>query len=305
MNKRIGTGLLTMAAIVAAIWACMFQVAENEYAVVARLGDPRRVIDQAGLHFKWPPPFDSVIRIDGRVHVLDPESDEYLTGDKKNVNVDSFMAWRVEDPIQFLVSVTSLRGAEARLTDVLRSVVGDVLGAHNFSTLVSSEERETTMSGVVDRITEMVASRAKESFGVRVEVVRIKRLNFPSQNKKAVFQRMEAERSSFAAQYRSEGLEQYEKIKAEADRVEAELISEAERKAREIRGQADAEAAEIYARAYGQDPEFYEFLRSLEVLDKVLGYRSTMIVPSDHELIQVLHGPTERSTAATGGSGKN
>lgn len=269
-------------------YTCLFQVKENEYAVVTRFGDPRRQIDDAGLHLKWPPPIDSLIKIDGRVHILDPEPNEYLTSDKKNIIVDSFLAWSVEDPLKYLVSVRSLEEAELRLTDVLRSVIGDVLSACPFVSLVSSEADQSLMHEVVARMTDVAAGKAAENFGIHVQAIRIKRLNFPTQNKRAVFRRMEAERESFATGFRSEGVEQYEKIKADANRTEAELIAEAERRAKELRGEADAEATRIYNEAYSMDPELYEFLRNLEMLENVLGNESTLILPSDHELLEVL-----------------
>ena len=204
---------------------------------------------------------------------------------------DSFLAWSVDDPIRYMVSVANRAGAEARLTDVLRSVVGDVVSSHDFAALVSHQPQEIDLKDVVAKVTEVARAKAEESFGIEVRAVRIKRLNFPPQNKQAVFQRMEAERKSFAAAFRSEGLEKSQKIKADADLVEAKLLAESERKARELRGQADAEAARIYADAYGKDAELYRFLRSLEALDEVLGVKSTVILPADHELVKVLDGP--------------
>ncbi len=284
-----------------ACWACLFQVNENEHVIVARFGDPRRVISEAGLAFKWPPPVDVVIRIDGRMHVLDPQPDEYLTGDKKNVMVDSFLAWSVDDPLKFLKSVGSRMVAESRLTDVLRSVVGDVLSAEPFASLVSNEAHETTLRDMEERITAAAAAEAQASYGVSVAAVRIKRLNYPLQNKQAVFRRMEQERESIAQGIRSEGTEQYERIKADADREEVEMVSAAERRAQELRGEAEAEATRIYTEAHSRDPDLYQFLRSLETLEKILDEGSTVILPSDHELLKVLE---EQRAAAPPASGQ-
>ncbi len=289
--KRIVVACVAAAVAIALIRSCTFVVEENQFAVVQRFGAPLRTAGQAGLGFKLPPPIETVVHIDGRVNLLDPAPNEYLTLDKKNVIVDSFLAWSVDDPIQYMVSVESRAGAEARLTDVLRSVVGDVLSSHDFSALVSHEPQEFDLADIVEKVTRVARAKAEQSFGIKVRAVRIKRLNFPPQNKQAVFQRMEAERQAFAAAFRSEGLEQSQKIKAEADLAEAKLLAEADRKARELRGEADAEAARIYADAYGKDPDLYRFLRSLEVLDEVLGVKSTVILPADHELLEVLQSP--------------
>ncbi len=270
--------------------ACTYQVGEGEYAVVTRFGDPRTVTRAAGLHFKMPPPMDQVVLVDRRVHVLDPGPNEYLTLDKKNVIVDAFMAWSVTDPVRFLTSVSNRAGARARLADVLRSVVGQVVGAHPFSALVSVSPQPTRIRDLAARITELATGKADADFGVKVAAVRIKRLNFPVQNRQAVFRRMEAERQSIATGFRSEGLEQYEKIKADANRRQAELLAEAERRARELRGDADAQAARIYAEAFAEDPAFYEFTRSLQTLETILGEQSTVVIPADHALLKILDG---------------
>ena len=283
-------GVVVVVALVAV--AGTFQVQETEYAIVARFGDPRRVIDEAGLHFKWPPPIETLLRIDRRTNVLDPEPGEYLTSDKKNILVSNFLVWSVADPLRYLVSLTDKTSAEARLTDIMRSEVGTTLGAYPLSALVSTEVEDQTMADVMRDITRKTAQRASDSFGVHIAAVRIKRLNFPPQNKQAVFRRMEAERQRIARQYRSEGEEEAEKIRAQADREEAVLLNEARRQAEEIRGEADAEATRIYAEAFGQDPEFFEFVRSLEAYQNIISESSTIVVPSDAELLKVLQTPT-------------
>jgi len=281
----LGAGLLLVLLLL-----CLFQVDETEYAVVARFGAPQRTIATAGLHWKWPAPIETVIPVDRRTHVLNPEPNEYLTSDKKNVIVDSFLVWAVDDPVQYLISIRDRSGAEARLSDVLRAVVGEALGAHSFSALVSHEPQPTRLTDVVDNITQLANARAQTEFGVQVALVRIKRLNFPVQNRRAVFRRMEAERRSIAAGFRAEGSEQFERIRAEADRQRAQLLAEAERQARALRGEAEAEAARIYAQAYGADPAFYDFLRSLQALEAILSENTTLVIPNDHELLNVLNG---------------
>jgi membrane protease subunit HflC len=285
----IGVGVAVVIALVAV--SGTFQVQETEYAIVARFGDPRKVIDEAGLHFKLPPPFETLLRIDRRTNVLDPAPGEYLTSDKKNILVSNFLVWSVADPLRYLVSLTDKNSAEARLTDIMRSEVGTTLGAYPLSALVSTEEQDQTMADVMRDITRKTAQRASANFGVHIAAVRIKRLNFPPQNKQAVFRRMEAERQRIARLYRSEGEEEAEKIRASADREEAVLLNEARRQAEEIRGEADAEATRIYAEAFGQDPEFFEFVRSLEAYQNIISESSTIVVPSDAELLKVLQSP--------------
>ncbi len=289
--RRRAVVVVVLVALGAAVFLCTTQVDETQYAIVLRFGDPRRVISEAGLLFHWPPPIDTVIPIDRRVRILEPSPAEYLTADKKNVLVSCFLAWSVADPRRYLVAVTDEAGAAARLSDLLRSQIGTALGARELSVLVSNQGQGPTIDDVMEEVTRKTAERALSSFGVEVSAVRIRRLNFPRQNKDAVFSRMEAERKRIARQYRAEGEEQAVKIRATADREQASLLADANRQAEETRGEADAEATKIYAAAFGQDPAFYEFLRSLETYEKIVKKDSTIIVPSDSRLLEVMRNP--------------
>jgi len=292
-----------------------FQVGESEFAVKTFFGDPRRTIENPGLYFKWPWPVESLYRIDRRVAITSPEEGEFLTMDKKNVLVSFFVAWRVVDPERFLVTVNDRIGAESRIQDIVRSEVGAQLGRFNLSDLVplvepdEGSERPEEPGGrsagnpapgdllpaLLSKIPEIMEGVSKgvgislhDEFGIDVVAVRMKRLNFPNQNKQAVFQRMEAERERIARKYRSEGEELAEKVKAEADLEQAKLINQAKQKAEEIRGNADAEATAIYAAAYGRDAEFYEFLRKLEAYELFLRENATIVIPADSPLLEVL-----------------
>lgn len=281
----------TLTILVVGFVTCTFEVAEDEFAIVARFGDPSREISESGLQFKLPSPIDRVTKIDRRLHILDPEPAEYLTADKKNILVSCFLVWRVVEPRKFLVSSTSQIATEARLTDIMRSEVGTILGSHPLSVLVSDQPSERTMSDVMAEVTGRAAVKARENFGIEVSSVRIKRLNFPTQNKQAVFRRMEAERQRIARLYRSEGEEEAQKIRSKANRDQAVLINEATRSAEETRGAGDAEAIRILNEAHGQNREFYEFLRSLEALENTVQNNSTFVIPSDWQLLDVLRDP--------------
>ncbi len=279
----IGAGALGLVC-----WSCLFQVAENEAVIVARFGDPSRVVDEAGLSFKFPFPVDTLIRVDRRTRILDPEVLEYLTEDKKNILVSCFVAWSVAEPIRFVRSARDLETAEARLGDIALAELGNILGAHPLEALVSTEETETRLADLDAELTASIAARASSDFGIRVQGARIKQLNYPAQNKQAVFRRMEAERRKIAQEIRSEGLEAAERIKADASREAASLVNEALRKAEELSGEGEAEATRIYGEAYGSDPEFYAFLRTLEVYEAVFGEKTTFVLPSSSELLEVL-----------------
>lgn len=274
-------------------WSCLFQVAENEAVIVARFGDPSRLVDEAGLAFKYPFPIDTLIRVDRRTRILDPETVEYLTEDKKNVLVSCFVAWSVKEPIKFIRSARDLDTAEARLGDVALAELGNILGAHPLEALVSTEEKQKKMADLDAELSANIAARAHEDFGIEVHCARIKRLNYPAQNKQAVFRRMEAERMKIAQEIRSEGQEDAERIRADASKEAALLVNEARRKVEELHGEGEAEATRIYGEAYGSDPGFYSFLRTLEVYEQVFGEKTTFVLPSGSKLLDVLEAPPD------------
>ena len=169
----------------------------------------------------------------------------------------------------------------------MATVSGYELGA--FLAVGGEEKGGSQMDRIMAEITSDVAKVADQSFGIDVRSVRIKRLNFPEQNKRAVFNRMEAERTVISQGFRAQGREEFDRLKAETDREEAELLADAKRKAAEIRGAAEAEAAKIYAEAFNADPELYEFMKSLETLESVLGEDSLIVLPHDHPLFDVVN----------------
>jgi modulator of FtsH protease HflC len=280
-----------------------FQVRQNQQALVMRFGAPQQTVVEPGLHFKLPAPIDTVVPIDMRMHMLDPEAGEYLTKDKKNLLVDSFLIWSVSDPLKFYKTVGSRDGAEARLDEIMRAVVGDVLSSYDFADILNTEHAESGLQRIAADLKAATSTRASSNMGVDIHSAVIKRLNFPDQNKRAVFARMESERQAISRGFRSEGKEEYDKIKAETDRTESEMLAEARRQAAEIRGNADAEAAKIYSDAYDADPELYQFLRSLRALESSLSDDSLIILPSDHALLNVMKNPP--STGARSGASNN
>lgn len=298
--KRLIRFLVVLGIATALLVASSFQVSEGSVAIVMRLGKPTHVASP-GLHFKLPTPIDTVLPVDMRVHVLDPDSSEYLTRDKKNIVVDSFLAWKVADPQRFALSLGSPAAAERSLTDVLRSVLGDVLSSQEFSALVSAQPGSVTIKEVSEEITKRTRDRASERYGIEVKLALIKRLNFPGQNKDAVYTRMQADRKALAKGYRAEGEEAYEKITAKTDRQRAEMLAEAQRKADEIRGQADAEVLAIYNKAAEQDPQLWRFLREIELFEASFTEKSTVVLPADHELLNVFRTPSSASGSTAAG----
>jgi len=260
-------------------------VKETEFVLVTQFGRPLYTIGQAGLHVKWP--FQSATYFDRRLRVYNPRPSEFLTRDKKNIVVDTYVVWRIQDPDRFLQSVGDPVAAEMRLHDIVWSSLSAVLGGHDLESLVSPSGKVES-SDLMDRLSGLTDRAALEQYGISVVDVRIKRLNLPEQNKQSVYARMRAERERIARQYRAEGEEQALSIRADADRQKAEILSEAYKQAEKLRGQGDAESTRIYGQAYSKNPRFYKLLRTLEAYKKVLDDKTTAVLSSDSELLKVL-----------------
>ena len=271
------------------LYRTFFTVKETEFVLVTQFGRPLYAIPSAGLHMKWA--FQSATYFDRRLRIYNPRPSEFLTRDKKNIVVDCYVAWRIQDPNRFLQSVGDPVAAEMRLHDIVWSGLSAALGAHDLDSLVSAAAARPQTADMMDSLADLTDRAALSQYGISVVDVRIKRLNLPEQNKQSVYARMRAERERIAKQYRAEGEEQALAIRADADRQKAETLSVAYKEAETIRGQGDAESTRIYGQAYSRNPRFYKLLRTLDAYKKVLDDKTTAILSSDSELLKVLtHG---------------
>ena len=301
--------ILILGLIVLAVWSVLFAVDETEYVIVTRFGDPHRTILEPGLRVKWPYPIDSVICFDKRLLVSDmPRPDEpakeFLTEDKKNIEVASYLCWRIKDPKVFLERIGTRReDAEARLGDIVISELGTVLGQYQLADLLSTEPDKMKLPRIMKEIRDtcstLVEDKDRYDYGVEIIDFQIKRVNFPRQNRASVFERMRAERKRMATQYRSEGDKEATIIRAEANKKSTEILADAYRQAQEIQGKADAEATRIYAQAYGQDTEFYEFLRTLESYENSLKQGTTVFLPTDSPYLKWLQADAGSALGTT------
>jgi modulator of FtsH protease HflC len=273
----------------ALFYRAVFTVDETQFAIVTQFGKPVRTIATAGLKLKWP--WQSLLSFEKRLMVYNPRPSEFLTRDKKNIVVDSYVAWRVADPNRFLQTVNDLTGAEMRLHDTVWAAAAAALGNTDLSALVSVRPEEVKVQDVMRQVADQSRARALEQYGIEIVDVRMKRLNLPAQNRESVFARMRAERERIAKQYRAEGEAEALKIRAEADKEKARIISEAYREAEKVRGDGDAQSTRIYGEAYSRDPKFYKLVRTLEAYKKVIDPNTTAILSSDSELLKLLtHG---------------
>ena len=281
--KLIGRGLLALVAVVLLIIAtCTFVVDEREHALVLAFGKPKDAVADPGLHFKLPPPFNNVEFFDKRILPLESEPSEVLAKDQRRLVVDAFARWRIVDPLRFFQTVRTESLARQRLDTILDSSIKEVVGDVVFDEVLKKRAE------LMERITKDVDAGAKE-FGVEIVDVRIRSADLPQQNLLATYERMKTERQREAADFRARGEEAKQIKQAEADRRAVELTSEARRKSDIIQGEADATAAKTFADAFGKDPEFYNFYRSLIAYEKALdGGNSSIVMSPDSDFFEYL-----------------
>jgi membrane protease subunit HflC len=265
----------------------IYTVDTTEYAVVTQFGNPVSVVLQPGLKAKLPEPIQSVQRFDNRVQVYEAEPLELLTSDKKSVKVDYYGTWRITDPVTYMKTVKDKVGAEARLQDVFSSSLGVQMGQYNLEDLINVDTNKLKLNAMMQDSVQKCREKAKE-YGIEVVDAQIKVLNFPDANKQSVFSRMKAEREQMAKKYRSEGSEEAAKIRADAEKEQKILLSEAYKQAQQLKGEGDAEAIKIYAQAFSKDPKFYEFIRALETYEKTIDEKTTLVLPSNSEILKYL-----------------
>jgi membrane protease subunit HflC len=274
MSKNIIPLVLGIVAIVLGIvaWSSIFTMHQTRQGIVMQFGEPKRIVSDAGLHFKLP--WQDVLYYEKRVLNLDPPVERVLLADQKRILVDAFARYRITDPLEFFKTVRSEDGVRQRLGPILNASLRGVLGDN---TLVSvlSEER----AGIMEKIKTRVNTEAAR-FGIELVDVRIGRTDFPEEISQAVYNRMKSEREREAAELRAQGFEQAQRIRAAADREATVIRAEAEREAEIQRGVGEGARTTILNDAYGQDRDFFNFYRSMQAYEAALGGDNTYMVLS-------------------------
>lgn len=250
-----------------------FIVRQTEQAIVLQFGDPKRVIQQPGLHFKLPF-VQNVAYFDNRILDYAPPQEEIIAADQKRLVVDSFIRYRISDPLEFYKAVGSEAAARARLAGIVSASLRRTVGNAPLTAVLSSERAELMQN--IRRDT----NEAAEKLGLNVVDFRIRRADLPQANAEAIYQRMQSEREREAKEFRAQGAEVAQRIRARAERERTVLIAQSQRQSQALRGQGDAEAINIYADAFGKDPEFFAFYRSMEAYKKALKADGTTMVLS-------------------------
>ena len=273
MNKIITFAVLLLGT-VWLISSCLFIVDQRQFALVFALGEIKKVVNEPGLYFKLPQPLQNIIYLEKRTLTIDtPDADRFITKEKQNVVVDTYVKWRIDDAKLFYTSVAGrVASANDRISRALRDGLNNEIATRTVNDVISGEREE-----VMESVTRRVAEDATQ-IGVRIVDVRLRKVEFADEIRDSVFRRMESERKAIASERRSEGAAEAEKIRANADRQRVGLLAQAYKQAQDIKGIGDAKAASAYANAFGEDPEFAEFYRSLKAYRESFKSGSDLII---------------------------
>ena len=284
-NRLIAAGI-GFVALIYVLSSSIFVVDQRKYAVVFSFGQIVRVIENPGIQVKLPAPFESVRFFDRRILTIDnPEAERFITAEKKNLLVDSYVKWRIVDPRKFFISFKGdERLAQDRLTQLVRSALNEEFTKRTVRELIS-DQREEVMQGIRKK----VADDASD-IGVEIVDVRLKRVDLLAEISDSVYRRMEAERKRVANELRSMGAAESDKIRANAERQRDTILAEAYRDAQKIKGAGDAKATALYAEAFGRDPQFAQFYQSLEAYrNSFKDKKDVMVVEPTGEFFKFLH----------------
>ena len=294
MNRVIGIAGAVIIVALIGIYSSVFTVNEAQQALVVRFGNPVREVRTSGLHFKVPF-VDNVAYFDKRVLDYDATSVELILGDQKRLVVDAFARYRINSVTRFRQAAGDEEAFRSRLGPILSSNLRGVLGEVGLMQVLSTER-----GSLMQRIREQT-NRSMQGFGVELVDLRIKRADLPEQNSQAIFQRMQTERQREANELRAQGAEIAQRIRSRADRERRVLIADAQRQAEVFRGEGDAEATGIFGTAFGADPGFYEFFRSMQAYRQSLADgRTNLVISPDSEFFRFFSQPDLSPSQAAG-----
>ena len=287
--NRLGLVLVSFVLLALLLASTLFIVDQRNFAVVYALGEIKEVITKPGLKVKWPPPLQNVVFLDRRTQTLDsPETRPIFTAEKQSLVIDWLLKWRIVDAQEFIRKIGSdLQNAESRLSPIVQAALNEEVTKRSVRAMLSTE-RDKVMSGVIDRLRDDA-----KNFGIEIVDVRIKRVDFAATITDSVYGRMQSERKRVANETRSQGAADGEKIKADADRQREVILAEAYRDAQKIRGEGDAKASALYAEAFGRDPQFAQFYRSLDAYRVSFRSKSdVMVVDPSSDFFKAMRGPS-------------
>ena len=287
--------LLPIVAVLGAlVFFSVFIIKEVNQAIVLQFGDPKRIISKPGLNFKIPF-IQNVVYLDKRILNLDAPPEEVIASDQKRLIVDAFARFQIVDPLKFYISVGNERVARSRLSTIINSRIRNVLGQEELQTLLS-KDRSKQMALIKEGV-----NNEAQNFGINIVDVRIKRADLPPANSEAIYKRMQTEREREAKEFRAEGAEIAQTVRSTADKEVTIILAEANKKSQILKGEGDGQRNKIFANAFGKDPRFFSFYRSMQSYEKsLIGKDTSLILSPDSDFFKYFgkSGTNQRRRAA-------
>jgi len=282
------TIFIALVAVVMGLYLIAFQVRETESALVTRFGKPVREITEPKLYFKWPAPIERVHKFDSRMQVFEADLGETTAKDAVPIIVNTYVVWRIAEPLKFLNAVGTVKDAEDKLYSQIKDTQNRVIGQHSFGEFVNSDPGKIKFNQIEAEMLADLEQTLKDEYGIEIKTLGIKQLKVSKDVTKDVFERMKTDRQRRTEATIARGLAEAATIQADANLKKTKLLATAEARAKEIRGRGDAEAAKYY-KFLEEEPELAMFLRNIEALEKILKERSTIVIRDDSEPFKLLH----------------
>jgi membrane protease subunit HflC len=285
--KRILLVLLTLIVIGFLVYGTLFTVNEGSSVIITQWGKPIQTIEKAGLCSKYP--WQKVNVFDNRIHCFEAQTLQLILKDKNPIIVTCYIAWKLDNPETFFKALNNVENAKLKLGDMVNSQLGIILSDYEIDKIINTVPEEVKLQEIYEKLKKEANTRTRSKYGIEIIQTGLKKIVYPSVVSNAVYQRMKAERTKEAVKYTAEGEEEATKIRANTDREVKELLAKAYREAEEIKGEGDKEALKIYAEAYSEDPEFFKFIKSLQVYSQIMDKNTTLVLSTDSELFQYLN----------------
>ncbi|MBN2319403.1 MAG: protease modulator HflC [Acidobacteria bacterium] len=269
------------------MYGSLFSVNEGQSVILTQWGKPVKTIEKSGLNIKWP--WQKINLFDHRINCFEAQTLQLLLKDKNPIIVTCYIAWKLDNPELFFQSLNNVDNARLKLGDMVNSQLGIIISDYEVDKIINTVPENVKLQEIYEKIKKEANTRAQNKYGIEVIEVGLKKILYPSIVSNAVYQRMKAERTKEAVKYTAEGEEEATKIRANTDREVKELLAKAYREAEEIKGEGDKEALKIYADAYSKDPEFFKFVKSLQVYSEIMDKNTTLVLSTDSELFEYLN----------------
>ena len=287
MKNIAVTIFIVLVVAIMSLYLISFQVRETEFVLVTTFGKHTRQITEPGWRFKWPTPIERVHRFDSRMRVLEAELGETTTKGAVPIIVNTFIVWKIAEPLEFFNAVGTIKEAESKLRNQISDTQNKVVGGHSFGEFVNNDTEKIKFKQIEEEMLADLKQAVRADYGIEIMALGIKQLKISEDVSKDVFERMRAERNRKTEAIIAEGNAEATKIKTDADSKKIELLAAAEARAKAMRGEGDAEAAKYY-KMLEEDPELAMFLRDIEALKKILEERSTIVISADTEPFKLL-----------------